>query len=54
MIPARPPGRELDLAVTVTQDMLRALDLQCAIGATPAFPPARLRWHLWTVRLDCA
>ena len=41
------PEEELDLAVTVTQDTLRALYLQCAIGATPAFPPARLRWELW-------
>ena len=41
------PEEELDLAVTVTQDTLRALYLQCAIGATPAFPPAKLRWELW-------
>jgi predicted phage baseplate assembly protein len=41
------PEAELDLAVTVTQDTLRALYLQCAIGSTPAFPPARLRWELW-------
>src|SRR5262249_42669645 len=41
------PEDELDLAITVTQDSLRALYLQCGIGSTPAFPPAKLRWEVW-------
>jgi predicted phage baseplate assembly protein len=41
------PETELDLAVVVKQDTLRVQYLQCGFGATPAYPPARLRWEVW-------
>jgi predicted phage baseplate assembly protein len=41
------PETELDLAVVVAQDTLRSLYLQCGIGATAAFAPARLAWEAW-------
>jgi len=39
------PETELDLAVMVKQDALRASYMQCVTGA--AYPPARLRWEIW-------
>jgi predicted phage baseplate assembly protein len=41
------PETELDLAVVVKQDALRTQYLQCGFAATPAYPPARLRWEVW-------
>jgi predicted phage baseplate assembly protein len=42
------PETELDLTVSVTQDTLSAQYLQCGFGATAAFPPAMLRWEVWS------